>query len=76
MPGWTAVVNGRAVEVEHDGLGFMVLKPECDDCQITISYDGGMELRATSLASFLVMLLGLIVLAKGSIRRTREVVQG
>jgi len=56
MPGWTAVANGRPVKIRHDALGFMVLQPDCTECQVTINYDGGIEWRATCAASLLVML--------------------
>jgi hypothetical protein len=63
-PGWKAVANGQKVDVEHDGLGFMVLKPDCGDCQIALSYDGGPELYATALASTFVTMFSVIVLAR------------
>ena len=64
MPGWTAVVNGHPQKIERDGLGFMVLKPACNDCRITIAYDGGLEWRLTCLASLLVTLLSALALLR------------
>jgi hypothetical protein len=64
MPGWTAFVNGQDQEVEHDGLGFMFLKPACSDCRVTIRYDGGPQWRRACLASLLVTLFGIAALAK------------
>jgi hypothetical protein len=68
-PGWHAEVNGRPQKVEHDALGLMVLRPDCTDCWITISYDGGTQWRATCIASLLVTLLGLVLLVRSAIRR-------
>jgi hypothetical protein len=68
MPGWTAVVNGHAQAIGHDALGFMVLRPDCTDCQVTIRYDGGAEWRATCLASLLITLLSAFALARSFFR--------
>lgn len=71
MPGWTALANGRPLKIEPDGLGFMVLKPDCRDCQITINYDGGVEWRATRAASLLVMLGCGFAAVRSLVRRSR-----
>jgi hypothetical protein len=70
MPGWSAVVNGRAQRMDHDGLGMMVIRPDCSDCQITISYDGGTELRATSAVSLTVTVLGAFLVVWPTIKRS------
>ena len=67
MPGWTAVVDGQPQKVEHDGLGFMVLKTMCSDCRVTIRYNGGSQWRLTCLASLLVTAFGLAALAKPAV---------
>ncbi len=67
MPGWTAVVNGQAQKLEHDGLGFMFLKPACSDCRVTIRYDGGTQWRLACFASLLVTLFAIAALAKPAI---------
>jgi hypothetical protein len=64
MPGWTAVVNGQPQKVERDGLGLMVLRPACNDCRVTIAYDGGLQWRTTCLASLLVTSLSAFALAR------------
>ncbi len=70
MPGWTAVVNGQAQTIEHDALGFMVLRPDCTDCQVTIRYDSGAEWRATCLISLVVTLLSAFALIRSFFRRS------
>jgi hypothetical protein len=54
-PGWRTRINGIAQPVFRDGLGLLVVKPDCrGPCQIDLTYDGGAELIATRLASVLV----------------------
>ena len=55
--GWKAWSGGHEIPVERDGLGFMVMRPQCSaPCTITLEYDGGPELRWTVLASAALML--------------------
>jgi hypothetical protein len=60
-PGWSAKVNGRAIPVSRDGLGLMVLDPECSGaCTIEMKFDGGREmmlLRAGHVAAWFVLAL-------------------
>ena len=59
-PGWHAMVNGAPQRVGHDGLGAILLEPECRGaCEITLVYDGGIEWRAACVAS----LCGLVLVA-------------
>lgn len=45
-PGWHAVVNGKSAAIQRDGLGFMVVEPNCNGaCRIRLAYDGGTEMR-------------------------------
>ena len=38
-PGWRATVDGRSQKLERDGLGFMVVEPECSaPCRIRFEY--------------------------------------
>ncbi len=63
-PGWRATVNGTLLKVDKDALGFILLKPACQGrCEITLVYDGGLEWRATCLASLaaFAIVLGYIV---------------
>ena len=70
-PGWRAAVAGAPVAVHKDGLGLILLEPACQGrCEITLVYDGGLEWRATCLASLLALagVLGCFVvnLARGT----------
>jgi hypothetical protein len=76
MPGWSAVVNGQPQKVDRDGLGFMVLKPACNDCRVTIAYDGGLEWRLTCLASFLVTLLSAFALVRSLLKGRQRALAG
>jgi hypothetical protein len=68
--GWHASVNGNKMPIAPDGLGLIVVRPECaGPCTVTMNYDGGPELKWTAFASVLVM-LGLIVAA---VRRRRPI---
>jgi hypothetical protein len=59
MPGWNATANGKSLPIGKDGLGFMVLQPECRSCSITLNYDGGIEWRGTCMAS-LAVIIGVV----------------
>jgi hypothetical protein len=55
--GWKAWSGGHEVPVGRDGLGFMVMRPQCSaPCTVTLEYDGGPELRWTVLASAVLMI--------------------
>jgi hypothetical protein len=56
-PGWRATANNHEAEVRADGLGLIVVKPDCNGaCDIRLVYDGGWELRLCRWASLLTML--------------------
>ena len=66
-PGWHAIVKGGIAAVRPDGIGLMVVDPNCTgDCEITLEYDGGWELRLCRAASGGVL---LVFLAAGSLQR-------
>jgi len=61
-PGWHAVAKGGIATVRPDGIGLMVVDPNCTgDCEITLEYDGGWELRLCRAASGGVLLVLLAV---------------
>jgi hypothetical protein len=52
-PGWHAKVNGQARQIEADGLGLMLIRPQCNGpCDVELDYDGGWELRICRYLSF------------------------
>ncbi len=50
-PGWRADANGSAARVRRDALGLTIVEPHCNGaCEVTLTYDGGVERRATGIA--------------------------
>lgn len=67
-PGWHATVNGEVRPVRSDGLGFLVIEPRCDGpCSVTLTYDGGTEMKLAKAASVTALLAPLLLLVR---RRT------
>jgi hypothetical protein len=61
-PGWHASIGGNPQQVYSDGLGFLVVKPDCQgSCDLTLWYDGGAEWRITSAVSIATMILVLLL---------------
>lgn len=64
-PGWHAQMNGRALHVLKDGLGFVYLVPgSSGPTTISIDYDGGVEMMAAhwiSLATLVLLGLACII---------------
>jgi hypothetical protein len=55
--GWHAAANGHPAEIRRDGLGFLLIQPQCDGpCEIVATYDGGWEYRLCRWLSALTML--------------------
>ncbi|MGC8794132.1 MAG: hypothetical protein ACP5U2_12155, partial [Bryobacteraceae bacterium] len=69
-PGWMARVNGSQKPVKGDGLGLMVIEPECEGkCRIELVYTGGGEARLTRLLSGVALLVGVLArVARGRAR--------
>jgi hypothetical protein len=60
-PGWRAWVNGSPRPLRRDGLGFMIVEPQCSGpCQIRLLYDGGTEMRIAQWVSAATAILLLI----------------
>jgi hypothetical protein len=63
-PGWRAMVNGSPRSLQPDGLGFMIVEPQCSGpCQIRLLYDGGTEMRIahwTSAITAIVLLIACV----------------
>lgn len=64
-PGWHARAGGTSLPVFADGLGFMVIDPQCSgDCEMAIEFDGGVESKLCRTASAAVLLLALAAAAR------------
>jgi hypothetical protein len=73
-PGWEATIAGVRQEVRPDGIGLLVIQPNCSgNCEVQLAYTGGAETTVTRIASVLAMLIGLayLGLAVRSGRRAR-----
>jgi hypothetical protein len=45
VPGWTARIAGRHIDVRRDGLGFLLLEPRCEgDCEVDLVWHGRPDL--------------------------------
>jgi hypothetical protein len=59
-PGWHARVGGQSRRVYGDGLGLMVIEPECaGHCVVDLTYDGGLEMTIARIISYSTVLLGI-----------------
>ena len=57
-PGWHATIGGEKQEVLRDGIGLLAIRPHCEgDCEIRLSYDGGAEMAACRMVSWLAAVL-------------------
>lgn len=71
-PGWRAAVRGTEVPVRADGLGLMVLEPDCAGrCTLQMKFDGGWEMRLARLAQAAAVLMVLMWWLRGR-RRARR----
>jgi len=65
-PGWHATIKGSNRTVRADGIGLIVVDPNCiGDCEIILQYDGGWANRLCRVGSIGILLL---LLASSSIR--------
>jgi len=65
-PGWHAQANGAPQPLVRDGLGLMIVKPDCSGpCTIDLSFDGGAEYKVARVASWVAALAALLWLATG-----------
>jgi hypothetical protein len=52
-PGWHALANGASRRVFGDGLGQVVIEPNCDgQCSVQLVYDGGVEMLTARIVSW------------------------
>jgi hypothetical protein len=56
--GWRARVGGKDVPIREDGLGMMVLRPDCRGaCSIDLEYTGGTERQVCGVIGLLIAIL-------------------
>ncbi len=61
--GWRAAANGKPCPIQRDQLGLMLLTPPCNGpCEVSLSYDGGLEIQAARLISSIALLASLLCL--------------
>ena len=76
-PGWHARAGGTSLPVFADGLGFMVIDPQCSgDCEMAIEFDGGVESKLCRTASAAVLLLALAAAARTAYGRVTGGAEG
>ncbi|MCU1233369.1 MAG: hypothetical protein JWP63_1336 [Candidatus Solibacter sp.] len=63
FPGWKATVSGAPRQVYEDGMGFLVVRPQCTgDCEIDLAWTGRGDLALTAVLSLLALgLLGAMI---------------
>ncbi len=72
-PGWRATAGGARRPVVRDGIGLMVIDPQCEgQCIVDLTYDGGLEMQLAR-AACLTALLGCLGWAALLWRRARRV---
>jgi uncharacterized membrane protein YfhO len=54
-PGWEARAAGRRVHINSDGLGFIQIDPDCSNCSIDLTFNGGVERTIALAVSFSVL---------------------
>jgi hypothetical protein len=55
--GWHARANHRSAPIRRDGIGFLVIAPQCEgECHIDLYYDGGWEYNLMRCLSLLTIL--------------------
>ncbi|MGO9229902.1 MAG: hypothetical protein ACLQKA_11945 [Bryobacteraceae bacterium] len=60
--GWEAWANGRRLRVYGDGIGQMVIEPDCSGpCHFWLRYTGGWEHKATRAMSLAAMLVAMVL---------------
>jgi hypothetical protein len=73
-PGWRANVSGREVDVGRDGLGLLVIHPNCNGpCEVDVTYAGGFEYklcRALSAMAAMGLLAYLLFRLRTSARQS------
>jgi len=63
FPGWTASVGSARKSISQDGLGFILIHPECEgDCEITLAWHGPPDLPFAQALSLLAVAAALFAI--------------
>jgi hypothetical protein len=69
-PGWHASVGGAARPVRKDGIGLMVVDPNCEGrCTVLLRFDGGLEMRVARALAALALSAGVLIVLGAAFRR-------
>jgi hypothetical protein len=72
-PGWVATANGLPAPVTRDGLGLILIHPQCDGaCAIALEFSAGLERELCLAASVVVMFSVFVLCAKRARRRIQQ----
>jgi hypothetical protein len=75
-PGWRATVNGRVCRLYRDGLGLIVIDPNCSGkCAINLAYGLSTEalfLRITAMSSALILFASCLIAKAHRLRQHRS----
>jgi hypothetical protein len=72
-PGWHALVNGESRRVFGDGLGQLVIEPQCEgQCGVQLVYDGGVEMLTARIVSWSALAACLVWIAVTWRRRVTQ----
>jgi len=65
--GWKASVGGQSRRVRADGIGFVLIEPECEgDCEIDLQWTGPWDYYVTAFVSLAGLALAAVLLWRGS----------
>jgi len=67
LAGWKAVINGGTQPLIADGLGFILIRPECEgNCEITLTWTGPPDLTSCVwIASLAIVLVPFLLFGAG-----------
>ena len=55
--GWHARANGQPLPVLRNGIGFLLLRPNCEGpCEVELTYDGGWEFLLCRAISYMTLI--------------------
>uniref|UniRef100_Q028P7 Uncharacterized protein n=1 Tax=Solibacter usitatus (strain Ellin6076) TaxID=234267 RepID=Q028P7_SOLUE len=73
FPGWKATIGGRAIPVVPDGIGFVVLRPDCQgECEVTLIWSGRADYMISAIVSLIALGITAVMLWRRSTNRDRK----